>query len=334
MSSSPLGLTEITNLLDGADDSWLFKGAESICSHVFGGEVFLRAIVEFSSHCRKNCLYCGLRNSNKQLSRYCLSPARILECVQSAAAENIGTVVLQSGEDSILTPQEFACLIVQIKKETNMAVTLSLGEQPEDDLFLWKEAGADRYLLKMETFDRELYGRLRPGCEFEKRLHSLTVLRKLGYEVGSGIISGLPGQSKEGLARDLLELTSLELDMISVGPFIPHPDTPLAGSAAGNTLEAMRAMAILRLLNPEANIPATSALEILDPGARSLSLSRGGNVIMSSVTPDDVGAGYNIYPGKNAVALEVREKLHAIKSDITLSGKFFSGNRGFSKRKD
>ncbi|MBT1444837.1 [FeFe] hydrogenase H-cluster radical SAM maturase HydE [Shewanella sp. JM162201] len=327
----PFSRAQIRELLEGKDDDWLFSRAALATELEFGNEVYLRAIVEFSNYCANQCHYCGLRAANRALGRYRLSTDSILGAVHRAAANDIGSVVLQSGDDSYFRADTIGWLIREIKARHDIAITLSLGERPADELGLWRYAGADRYLLKMETFDRTLFERCRPGADFDGRLKQLEWLAAMGYQVGSGIIVGLPGMTLDTLAADIEALCDLNLDMIACGPFIPHPQTPFAAAKSGDVLSCQRVTALLRLLNPGANIPATSALEVLKPGARLKSLRRGCNVVMPSFTPEDVNANYNIYPGKNGSNGDARARLHALRAALAAEGLVAASCRGDAK---
>jgi len=324
---------EITALLAGADDPGLFAAAEALTRENFGTEVYIRGIIEFSNHCDKNCRYCGLRRANTALKRYRLSVDDILHCLELARELSIGTVVLQSGDDWSYTREDIATLITEAKARSNVAVTLSLGDRPLEDIAFWREVGADRYLLKIETFDESLYAKSRPGLFLADRLARVEALRKAGYEVGSGIITDLPGMTAEMLANDLLRLSELDCDMIAAGPFVPNPDTPYGTESSGSILTALRAMAILRLLNPLANIPSTSALNALRDGAREQGLTTGANVIMPSLTPEEVSGDYAIYPGKNTFRADAKSRLEATKQAIRRVGRIPSAAIGGSKRR-
>jgi biotin synthase len=201
-----------------------------------GDAVHLRGLIEISNYCVRQCAYCGLAVTNRKLERYRMTDDEILACVRQAVQLGYGTVVMQSGEDYAITADRIAGLIRQIKQTTPLAVTLSLGERSDEDLALWKAAGADRYLLRFETSDPQLYDRIHPSLPGRKsdRFEILRQLRTLGYEVGSGVMIGIPGQTYDSLARDIEWFAKLDLDMIGVGPFIAHPDTPL-GQALGGT---------------------------------------------------------------------------------------------------
>jgi biotin synthase len=295
---------ELARLLaPGEHETALSAAADRVRQMAVGDEVHLRALIEFSNRCWRNCLYCGLRRDHRELIRYRMTPDEILDAVAAAAGLGYRTVVLQSGEDPWYAAPLLAYLLRAIKARHDVAITLSIGERPRDDYRLLKEAGADRFLLRMETSSPELYRELHPdaaweGAGWHARLECLHALRGLGYQVGSGVMIGLPGQSLEMLADDLLFLQSLDLDMIGAGPFLPHPATPL-GEAAGGTLElSLRVVACLRLLCPEAHIPATTALGALDPQGRQRALQAGANVLMPNCTPMPYREQYELYPGE------------------------------------
>jgi biotin synthase len=311
---------ELRAFLEGRDDEALFAEADRVRRSRFGDEVHLRGIVEFSNHCDKTCRYCGLRAGNGRLDRYRLDREEILAAASLAPELGLGTVVLQSGDDFHYSALELGGIVGEIKERFKVAVTLSLGDRPLDDYRHLFDCGADRALLKMETLDRELHERVRPGQSFAARLDRVRGLGEIGFEVGSGIITGLPGLTLDILALDILRVTELELHMISAGPFVANPDTPMAGAPDGDLATAHRAAALLRILNPLANMPATSSLEVLAPGARAEGLAKGLNVVMPSLTPERVRQGYAIYPGKNMTETPVRARVLAIKDEIRRAG--------------
>jgi len=243
--------------------------------------VHLRAIIEFSNYCRQDCLYCGLRSSNAKVARYRMDPDEIVQASVAAwRVHKFGTFVLQSGEDPGYPPEDLARAIGGIKASTNAAVTLSVGEAPDAHYRLWREAGADRFLLKFETSDPDLFAALKPTTTFAARMGRLLALRDMGYQVGSGIILGLPGQDRISVSRDLLLCAEGEYEMVSIGPFVPHPDTPLGrrvrdqgqtqASATAlppartpNVRATLNTTAVARLLTPMAHIPATTALGVV-----------------------------------------------------------------------
>ncbi len=321
---------EILEALEAENAQSLFVHARLVRDSVFGKEVFQRGVVEFSNNCRKNCHYCGLRCSNANLERFALTKDEILSAVNMAVECGLGTVVLQSGEDADLDPRFIGDTIECIKELTDIPVTLCLGDHDRDIYKYWRACGADRYLLKMETFDRELHARFRPGQSVAGRLSRLEMLCNLGYETGSGLITGLPGMTPEILAHDLYRLSELPLGMIAVGPFIPHPDTSLGRSRSGCVEESLRATALLRIMNQGVNIPATSALDALLPNGREQGLEAGANVVMPSVTPESVRYEYSIYPGKNSSAGTVPESVSNLQQRLKAAGYQPSSARGGS----
>ncbi len=328
-------LDEIKSHLQGRNDADLFARAEEVKQGIFGRDIFLRGIVEFSSICCKTCLYCGLRAANHDAVRYRLRPEQIVEAARLAPELGLGTVVLQSGDDYFFSTEDIRSIVEGIKKHTDLAVTLSVGDRPLDEFKSFRDIGADRYLLKLETTDPELYARIRPKERLEDRLARLDTLRSLGYEVGSGIIVGLPGMTMDILARDILTLARLDLDMLAAGPFVPHPQTPLKDAPPGDMQTTLRVTALLRILSPRSNIPATSALGVLPPSAggkdgRALGLHAGCNVIMPSLTPESVRRAYEIYPGKNAFSDNARHSVKAVKNIIREEGFTPSPDKGFA----
>ena len=316
----------LVDIAAGRHDAWLWNQAAALRQASWGRAVFLRGIIEFSNHCRQNCLYCGLRRENA-IQRYRLDAGEIFAAARAIKRLGIGTVVLQSGEDAQIAAPFLAAVIRRVKSELGLAVTLSVGEREPADYALWREAGADRYLLKVETFDEQAYAALRPGRKIEERLGVLESLRELGYECGSGLIGGLPGETPERLARDFTLLAGLRLDMISISPFTPHPATPLRGHAALDVAPTLRLMALTRVLAPTAHIPVTSALGLHGDAVRLHALDVG-DVIMPSLTPERVRAAYSIYPGKNAGAESPEDRARAMRATIANHGFTVPGGPG------
>lgn len=292
---------EIVFLLNNqAEEALLFSSADAIRKKFVGDEVHLRGLIEFSNICKNNCLYCGIRRDNKQAQRYRLQPDEIIALAAQAKDYGFGTIVLQSGEDLYFTPERMAYIVSNIKK-LDVAVTLSIGEKSYDEYKAYRDAGADRYLIRIETTDKNLYHRLDPEMSWDERKECLVNLRKLGYEVGSGIMVGLPGQTIESIADDLLFLKEMDIDMSGIGPFIPHPCTPLANEEGRAFNLSLRTMAVMRLLMPDINIPATTAMESLHPKGRIMALQCGANVVMLNVTEGEYRRFYELYPGKVCV---------------------------------
>jgi len=276
----------------------LFAAADQVRARAAGDEVHLRGLIEFSNYCRRNCLYCGLRRENRSLSRYRMLPDEIVECSVGAAESGYRTVVLQSGEDVWYGAEVLAKVVREIKRRARVAVTLSIGERPEGEYRLLRAAGADRFLLRMEVSSPIRYAQFHPDSDWDERLKCLEAVRTAHLQVGSGTLIGLPGNGVGTLSEDLLFLQRLDLDMIGVGPFIPHPATPLAGARGGTLEVALRFLACLRLLCPLALIPATTALAALDPSGWERGLAAGADVLMPNVTPLEYRDQYDLYPGK------------------------------------
>ena len=297
----------IMQLLNSKGDKLerLYQEADRVRKECVGDEVYLRGIIEFSNICKNDCLYCGIRASNRNVKRYTLSPDEILETASAMIGNQQTTVVLQAGEGSTLMDEEFGNLIRKIKQETPLSVTVSLGNRPYETYRYWRECGMDRYLLRFETSDPDLFHLLHPACTLEERLECLRYLLELGVQTGSGFMIGLPGETPEILADNIMLCRTLDLDMIGIGPYIPHPDTPLADEKnAYNGDEEMffKALAVLRIFNPEAHIPATTAFDAVFPGVgRNLALQRGANVFMPNSTPVQYRKDYLLYPGKPCV---------------------------------
>ncbi len=296
-----LSKNEIVRLLaDEQNEPALLKRADRIRKKYVGDAIHLRGLIEFSNICRNNCLYCGIRRGNGKVARYRMREDELIETARRAAALGFKTVVMQSGEDMYYT-QEKMCRIIEAIKKFDVAVTLSVGERSYGDYKAFREAGTDRYLMRIETTDKDLYHRLDPGMSWQHRYECLLMIKELGYELGSGIMVGLPGQSLESIAADLMFLRRLGVDMAGIGPFIPHPETPLAGEPGGSLHLALRTMAIMRLLLPDINIPATTAMESLHPDGRMMALKGGANVVMPNVTEGEYRKLYELYPGKICV---------------------------------
>lgn len=293
-----LSRDEIIALLkDDSINEELFKAADEVRKKYLGDEVHLRGLIEFTNICKRNCMYCGLRKDNKNIERYRLSHEEIIDFAKKAVSYGYKTLVLQGGEDDYFTVERLVPIIKDLKS-LGVALTLSIGERPFEDYKALKEAGADRFLLRIETTDRELYEKLDPGMSHENRINCLKNLRKLGFEVGSGCLVGLPGQKIESLADDILFFKELDVDMNGVGPFIPNEDTPLKDAKGGQFELSLKVMALIRLLLPDINIPATTAMETLNKQGRVIALQCGANVVMPNVTEGDYRKLYALYPGK------------------------------------
>jgi len=290
---------------EGDDLERLYARADGVRAEHMGDEVYVRGIIEFSNLCANDCLYCGIRASNVNVNRYSMGIDEIMQSVASFERMGQTTVVLQSGETPGLSDDDIGRLIRTIKSETSLAVTLSVGNRPRETYRFWRECGMDRYLIRFETTDRQLFARLHPDCSFDERIACLHILRQLGVQTGSGFMIGVPGETLEILADNILFCRELDLDMIGIGPYIPHPDTPLAeepNAYTGNEEVFYKAVSALRIVNPDAHIPATTAFDAVFPGVgRNLALTRGANIFMPNNTPVEHRKDYLLYPGKPCV---------------------------------
>ena len=324
-----LSRDEIIALLkDDSINEELFKAADEVRKKYLGDEVHLRGLIEFTNICKRNCMYCGLRRDNKNLNRYRLSHEEIIDFAKKAVSYGYKTLVLQGGEDDYYTVERLVPIVKDLKA-LGVALTLSIGERPFEEYEALKKAGADRFLLRIETTDRELYEELDPGMSHENRIQCLKNLRKLGYEVGSGCLVGLPGQKIESLADDILFFKELDVDMNGIGPFIPNEDTPLKDAEGGKFELALKVMAIVRLLLPDINIPATTAMETLNKQGRVIALQCGANVVMPNVTEGEYRKLYALYPGKICTGDTPAHCRGCISGKIRGIGRIVSDGPGF-----
>lgn len=339
--------TEIEGWLRETDKSRLeelWSLADTVRRDHVGDAVYLRGLIEFSNCCARKCAYCGLSADNHKVNRYRMSADEILSCAHQAVEFGYGTVVMQSGEDRGYRTGDIADIIRRIKAETPLAVTLSLGEREDDELALWKEAGADRYLMRFETSNPELYKIIHPNLpgRFSDRVAMLKRMRAMGYEIGSGVMVGIPGQTYEDIARDIELFRELSLNMVGIGPYLSHPDTMLAQhrdellapdgqQAPSGELMTYKAVALTRIALPDANIPSTTALATVNRrSGRELGLRRGANIMMPNITPIEYRKEYQIYPGK-ACILEDASACHGcMLQRITALGRTIGTGRGDS----
>lgn len=290
----------------------LLEGARKVKEELFGLEVHIRGIIEFSSHCSGRCLYCGLRADNRDLARYRMEEDEIVRCAEEAIGAGYMSLVLQSGEDGWYDRWTLGRVIERIKGIKDVAITLSIGERSYEDYRYLRQAGADRFLMKHETADQGLYDRLHPHSSFRRRLECLTQLKELGYQVGSGFMVGLPGQTLRSIARDVLLLKKLDVDMAGIGPFVPHPRTPLGDQPAGDPFLVLKTVALARLVLRRPHLPATTALGVLDRRMRDWAFHGGANVVMQKLEPHRYRRLYDIYPkgvGEERSIAEEREEL-------------------------
>lgn len=319
-------------LRDDSQNDWLFSLADKVRKENVGDEVHLRALIEFSSTCKRTCKYCGLRAPNHKAKRYNLSPDEIFELAQNAVRLGYKTVVLQSGENDYYT-KDMMCEIIERVKSLNVALTLSIGERSFEDYKAFKDAGADRYLIRIETTDEDLYRQMHPNMSFENRVKCLENLKILGYELGTGCLVGLPNQTLESLVEDILFFKKMDVQMLGIGPFIPHPNTPLFNAPVGSFTLALKVMALSRLMLPNINIPATTAMETLNPNGRILALQSGANVVMPNVTMSEFKTKYEIYPNKICINEHPNKCRGCIEGKIKSIGRYVSTGYGDSLNK-
>jgi biotin synthase len=322
----------------------LYSLADTVRKDNVGDGVHLRGLIEISSHCARQCMYCGLRRGNHTLRRYRMTRDEILDCARQAETLGYGTVVMQAGEDPALTTEFISGVVRWIKRETSLAVTLSLGERQDLELQSWRSAGADRYLLRFETSDPELFRRIHPRAPAAPdRLTLLRRLKDLGYEAGGGVMLGIPGQSFASLANDVLTFRALDLDMIGIGPYIPHAQTPLGSGALRPAIDpreqapateemVYKMVALARITCPTANIPSTTALATINKiHGRKRALSVGANVVMPNLTPVKYRSLYQIYPAKACIDESAADCNHCLRGQIHSLGRFAGhgpGGRG------
>jgi len=309
----------------------LFETANEIRRKYVGDEIHLRGIIEFSNYCKRHCLYCGIRSENKDLKRYRMTKEEIINRAKAIAKQGIKTIVLQSGEDPYYTAETIAEIISEIKK-FNVAVTLSIGERDEEEYKLWKNHGADRYLMRHETASEKLYSWMHPDSSFEERSNHLKILKRLGYETGAGCMVGLPNQGPEELALDLVFMRELDADMVGIGPFIPHQNTPLGNEKGGDLKTCLKMIALTRLLIPDCNIPATTAMGSIHPRGRELALKVGANVIMPNLTPLKYKPLYQLYPNKICIFESDMKCIPCVKNMISRLGRTVGKDFGSRKK--
>lgn len=320
----------------------LWDAADAVRKENVGDAVHLRGLIEISNHCVRRCAYCGLAADNKDMTRYRMNADEIVACAKEAASYGYGTVVMQAGEDYGLKTQWLADIIRRIKTELPLAVTLSMGERPFEDLKCWRQAGADRYLLRFETSDSKLYEMIHPplGRQTTNRFDILNQLQQLDYETGSGVMIGIPGQTYTTLANDIDTFRRYDMDMIGVGPYIANPLTPLgrgditpqiaADDQVPNTeLMTYKVVALTRLVCPQANIPSTTALATINKqSGRELGLARGANVVMPNVTPVEYRNKYEIYPGKACLNETAQQCQGCLAARIASIGRIIGKGKG------
>jgi biotin synthase len=307
----------------------LFHLAVKARKRHYDESVYVRGLIEFSNFCKQDCMYCGLRRSNSNVVRYRLTEEEILECVAEGYSLGYRSFVLQSGEDYRFTEKRMISIVTSLKiRFPDVAVTLSLGERSEAFYRALYDVGTDRYLLRHETASRSLYESLHPGMSYDNRLNCLSMLKDIGYQVGAGFMVGLPGQTYQHLAEDLLFLKDIQPEMIGIGPFIPHSATPLKDAIGGTIQDTLVMIAMARLIVPDALMPATTAMGTLDPLGREKALLAGANVVMPILSPLKVRKKYALYENKICTGDESSHCRNCIEMRIAASGYKITLSRG------
>jgi biotin synthase len=338
------GLIHLLRTGNPDERSAIFAAARRAMLDNAGCSVSLRGLIELSNICSKNCYYCGIRSGNRTVNRYLLDSQSVMEAAVYAWRQGFGSIVIQSGErsDRAFT-SHITGLLEQIGKSCRheLGITLSCGEQQEAVYREWLEAGAQRYLLRMETSDPALYQKLHPNTtshSFSKRMDALRTLQRLGYQTGTGVMVGLPFQGVEQLAGDLLFMKEINIDMVGMGPYIPHPDTPLfryrdeIPDAASRLELSLRMIALLRIMMPDINIAASTAMQALDERGRIRAIEAGANVFMPNLTPASEASNYILYEGKPVAGDMAADILAGFERETAALGlKVNYGQQGNSK---
>lgn len=334
MNDPALTAEEYAELIRCADDSEtvqaLTKEAVRLRNIYYGNQVYTRGLIEFTNYCRNDCYYCGIRRGNLHARRYRLSKEEILQCCEDGYALGFRTFVLQGGEDGWFTDERMADIIRAIRATyPDCAITLSIGERSYESYRLFREAGADRYLLRHETADEEHYGKLHPqSMSLAVRKMCLYDLKLLGYQAGAGFMVGSPGQTVECLAKDLVFLKELQPHMVGIGPFIPHHETRFAKEPAGSVELTLFLLSVIRILLPKVLLPATTALGTLDQEGRIRGLAAGANVVMPNLSPLKNRKQYDLYDNKISMDEEAAEGRAKLAEQVERVGCHLADDRG------
>lgn len=315
---------------------YLFEKARAVRIRHYGHDIYIRGLIEFTNYCRNDCYYCGIRKSNRNAVRYRLTKEQILSCCRKGYQLGFRTFVLQGGEDGWYTPERMTDIIAEIRASwPDCAITLSIGELSREEYRQYFEAGADRFLLRHETFDADHYSRLHPpGLTAAHRQKCLWDLKEIGYQVGTGFMVGSPYQTAENLADDMLFLKKLDPQMVGIGPFIPHHDTPFAGEPAGTAELTLFMLGLIRLMIPRVLLPATTALGTILPDGRESGILAGANVVMPNLSPEQVRGNYLLYDNKLCTGDEAAESLQSLSRRMEAIGYRIAVSRGDSLNMD
>ncbi|MDE5576069.1 MAG: [FeFe] hydrogenase H-cluster radical SAM maturase HydE [Oscillospiraceae bacterium] len=307
-----LSKSELAEIISGRTpetDEYLFAKARAVRETIYGKDVYMRGLIEFTNYCKNDCLYCGIRRSAKGAERYRLAEEQILDCCETGYGLGFRTFVLQGGEDGFYTDDKIVSIVSRIKEKfPDCAVTLSIGEKSRESYEKFRNAGADRYLLRHETANSEHYGKLHPKeLSLENRMRCLADLKELGFQTGCGFMVGSPYQTAENLAEDLLYIHDLQPHMVGIGPFVPHHDTPFAEEKQGSLETTLLLLGMIRLILPNVLLPATTALGTIHPKGREMGILAGANVVMPNLSPQDVRKKYLLYDNKICTGDEAAE---------------------------
>ncbi len=327
-------LSEIISEHTPETDEYLFARARTVRERVYGKDVYIRGLIEFTNYCRNDCLYCGIRRSAEKAERYRLNEEQILECCETGYGLGFRTFVLQGGEDGFYSDDKIVSIVSLIKaKYPDCAVTLSIGEKSRGSYERYRQGGADRYLLRHETADPVHYGKLHPkGLTLENRMRCLSDLKELGFQTGCGFMVGSPYQTAENLAGDLLYIHRLQPQMVGIGPFIPHHDTPFANEMAGTLETTLLMLGLTRLIVPNVLLPATTALGTIHPKGREMGILAGANVVMPNLSPTDVRKKYLLYDNKICTGDEAAECISCLGRRMESIGYKLVSARGDCKK--
>lgn len=323
----------LLSLSDKEEIAQLYLRADEVRKKYCGDDIHLRGIIEFSNYCEQDCLYCGLRISNDALPRYRMTKEEILTTVDYIVKAKIKTIVLQSGEDFFFTKEFMTDIIKSIKEKYDVAITLSLGERSFEDYDAWKKAGADRYLLKHETANNKLYAAIHNKQNLHERIKHLEFLKTAGFQIGSGNIIGLPGQTLEDIANDILLCKNLVSDMASFSPFLPSNDTPFRNVSKADIELTLKTMAVARIVLKDAHIPSTTALGSLVQNGREKGLEVGANVVMPNYTPNPYRQNYKIYEGKICITDDPLACAGCLQFKIETMGRKIGVDKGHSLKR-
>ncbi|MEG0615624.1 MAG: [FeFe] hydrogenase H-cluster radical SAM maturase HydE [Oscillospiraceae bacterium] len=303
-------------------DSYLFKKADEIRRKIYGNKVYIRGLIEIGNYCKNNCYYCGIRAKNKNISRYRMTKDEILECCKKGYVMGFRTFVLQSGEDDFFTDDMICDIVSSIKEKfPDCAVTLSIGEKSRESYLRYYNSGAERYLLRQESATEAHYNLLHPtGMTLKNRIRCLNDLKEIGYQVGAGMMVGTPNQTIHCLVNDVKFMLELQPDMIGIGPFISHSQTPFWSEGVGSLRHTLLMVALCRIIFPNALIPSTTALTIIDQNGCELGLKAGANVVMPNLTPEKYRVLYQLYNKKVCTEKQSADCLDLLKETVKSAG--------------